>query len=101
MHSSTKHSSAQRLISRFIGFFYPAGYKHRHVSAKAFSHQQFNKSFSRHCRSPSTNFLSRLCYAHDGGDTMPRHYTILFNAITECIRILVAAQQAAEEEIIK
>lgn len=32
---------------------------------------------------------------------MPRYYTILFNAITECIEILIAAQQAAEEEVIK
>ena len=32
---------------------------------------------------------------------MPKAYLILFNAITECIRILVAAQQAAEEEVIK
>lgn len=32
---------------------------------------------------------------------MPRCYTILFNAITDCIRILIAAQQAAEQEVIK
>lgn len=32
---------------------------------------------------------------------MPKAYKILFNAITDCIRILIAAQQAAEEEVIK
>jgi hypothetical protein len=36
-----------------------------------------------------------------GGDTMSKAYSILFNAITDCIRILVAAQRAAEEEAIK
>ena len=36
-----------------------------------------------------------------GGDTMSKAYKILFNAITDCIRILIAAQQAAEEEVIK
>lgn len=30
---------------------------------------------------------------------MPKAYKILFNAITDCIRILIAAQQAAEEVI--
>lgn len=31
---------------------------------------------------------------------LPKEYTVLFNAITDCIEILTAAQQAAEEIIL-
>jgi hypothetical protein len=36
-----------------------------------------------------------------GGDTMPREYLILFNAILDALDVLIKGMQDAEEEVIK
>jgi hypothetical protein len=50
---------------------------------------------------PSTNFSPRLWYPHGGGDTMPREYLILVNAILDALDVLIKGLQDAEEEVIK
>jgi len=64
-------------------------------------HQRQLSAFSSLPRHSSTIFVPPLCYAQrKGGDTMPEEYTVLFNAIEDAIRILIAAQQKAEEIVI-